>query len=92
MEEHFLLDTINETASLLYQNKEKEGILEVGKLLKKFQNMIQSMTEKQICEVGEIALIMLKELLEAYTSQDMLGMADCLMQKAILFVQFYYQN
>lgn len=92
MEENFLLDTINETASLLYQNKEKEGILEVGRLLKKFQNMIQSMTEKQIGEAGEIALIMLKELLEAYTRQDMLGMADCLMQKAKLFVQFYYQN
>lgn len=83
-----LLEKIEHTVVLLYQNKEKEGMAETEILIRQFQNMIQKMTEVQLVDGGNFALAMLKELLENYQQQDMLGMADCLMEKSVLFVQF----
>lgn len=90
MNENTLLEKINETGYMLYQNREQEGIAAVGELLPLFQNMIKDQTESQMEEGGVFVLMMLRELLEAYQSQDMLGMADCLMEKSVLFVQFYF--
>lgn len=92
MNEKTLLEKINETGYMLYQNREQEGIAAVAELLPVFQNMIKNQTESQMAEGGSFALMMLRELLEAYQSQDILGMADCLMEKAVLFVRFCYQN
>ena len=41
---------------------------------------------------GDFAVLMLRELLENYQNQDMIGIADCLLEKAVLFMQFYFQN
>ncbi len=90
MDENTLLEKINETGYMLYQNREQEGIAAVAELLPVFQNMIKDQIESQMAEGGAFALVMLRELLEAYQSQDILGMADCLMEKAVLFVQFYF--
>lgn len=92
MDENTLLEKINETGYMLYQNREQEGIAAVAELLSVFQSMIKNQTESQTEESGAFALMMLRELLEAYQSQDILGMADCLMEKAVLFVRFCYQN
>lgn len=92
MNESTLLEKINETGYMLYQNREQEGIAAVAELLSLFQNMIKTQTESQMAEGGAFALVMLRELLEAYQSQDMLGMADCLMEKSVLFVQFYFRQ
>jgi replicative DNA helicase len=92
MDEKILLGKINETSYMLYQNREQEGIAAVAELLLQFQNMIKKQSESQMAEGGAFALMMLRELLEAYQSQDILGMADCLMEKSVLFVQFYFQR
>lgn len=92
MDENTLLEKINETGYMLYQNREQEGIAAVAELLSVFQNMIKNQTESQMAEGGAFALVMLRELLEAYQSQDILGMADCLMEKSVLFVQFYFRQ
>ena len=87
-ENNRLLKQIEDTAVLLYQNKEQEGMEQVAQLLQQFQNIVQNLTEKQMQNVGNFALIMLKELMESYNCADMLGMADCLMVKSTLLVQY----
>ena len=52
--------------------------------------MIQTLSQDQLQLVGNFAVVMIQELLKAYEKQDMYGMADCLMEKAVLFVSFYY--
>lgn len=91
MNKEELLNRVNQTACKLYQNQERDGITEVGQLLSVFQSMIQNMSEQQMDECGDFAVVMLRELLESYKCQDVLGMADCLMKKSILFVQYYFQ-
>ncbi len=88
MEQDFLLEKIEKTADLLYQNREQEGLAAVAELLQIFQKMLQNMTVDQKANGGNFAIMMLRELLECYQYQDMLGMADCLMEKSVLFVQF----
>lgn len=88
MEQDFLLEKIEKTADLLYQNREQEGLAAVAELLQIFQKMLQNMTVDQKANGGNFAIMMLRELLERYQYQDMLGMADCLMEKSVLFVQF----
>ena len=44
----------------------------------------------QLLHAHYFAVVMIQELLKAYEKQDMYGMADCLMEKAVLFVLFYY--
>ena len=77
---------------LLYQNKEQEAVQQVKELLGIFQNMLQQQTKEQMELSGKIALIMQQELLENFQNVDMLGMADCLKEKAVLFTEFYFQN
>ncbi len=83
-----LLEMIENTAVLLYQNKEQEGMAETAKLIRLFQNMIQDMTQVQLASGGNFALVMMKELVENFERQDVLGIADCFMEKSVLFVQF----
>ncbi|MBO5522375.1 MAG: hypothetical protein J5986_01670 [Roseburia sp.] len=92
MGEKELLREIEETSHMLYQNKEHEAMKKATGLLGTFQNMIKNQTQEQLALGGNFALVMLRELLEAYQNLDMLGMADCLREKAALFVQFYFQN
>lgn len=92
MNEKELLREIEETSRMLYQNKEHEALKKVAELLGIFQNMVSNQTQEQLAVGGNFALVMLRELLESYQNLDILGMADCLMEKTILFVQFYFQN
>ena len=87
-----LLEQIKYTAVLLYQNKETEGINMVSKLIGQFQSLLQNMTQTQLKTGGNFAVLMMRELIECYERQDMIGMADCLMEKSTLFVQFMNQT
>lgn len=82
------MDEIRDIAIMLYQNREQEGIEKVAELLPVLQAMVQQMSKQQTESCGNFALIMMKELLENYQRQDVIGMADCLMEKVELFVQF----
>lgn len=92
MDENVLQKKISETVIALYQNREQEAMQQVKELLLIFQNMIQNQTSEQVQAAGNFALLMLRELLESYQNQDMIGMADCLLEKAVLFTQFYFQK
>lgn len=92
MDENILQQKIDETVIALYQNREQEAMQQVKELLLIFQNMIQNQTSEQVQAAGSFALLMLRELLESYQNQDMIGMADCLLGKAVLFTQFYFQK
>ena len=92
MDENILQQKIDETVIALYQNREQEAMQQAKELLPIFQNMIQNQTSEQVQAAGNFALLMLRELLENYQSQDMIGMADCLLEKAVLFTQFYFQK
>lgn len=83
-----MMNEIRDIAIMLYQNREQEGIEKVGELLPVLQVMVQQMSKQQIESCGKFALIMIKELLENYQRQNVIGMADCLMEKVELFVQF----
>lgn len=83
-----MMDEIRDIAIMLYQNREQEGIEKVAELLPVLQTMIQQMSKQQTETCGNFALIMMKELLESYQRQDVIGMADCLMEKVELFVRF----
>lgn len=85
MDKKKLIEKANETAVLLYQNREKEGMQGIRELLIVFQNKVQTMAQQQDKEV-EIALSALKELLENYKNQDVMGMADWLMKKIEIFI------
>lgn len=87
-----LLEQIENTAISLYQNKEAEGVAAVSKLIGQFQGILQNMTQTQLENGGNFAVLMMKELIENYENQDMIGMADCLMEKSVLFVQFINQT
>ena len=92
MDENILQQKIDETVIALYQNREQEAMQQAKELLLIFQNMIQNQTSEQVQAAGNFALLMLRELLENYQSQVMIGMADCLLEKAVLFTQFYFQK
>ena len=92
MDENILQQKIDETVIALYQNREQEAMQQAKELLLIFQNMIQNQTSEQVQAAGNFALLMLRELLENDQSQDMIGMADCLLEKAVLFTQFYFQK
>lgn len=83
-----MMDEVRDIAIMLYQNREQEGIEKVAKLLPVLQAMVQQMPKQQTEACGNFALIMMKELLENYQRQNVIGMADCLMEKVELFVQF----
>ena len=92
MDENVLQDKISEAVLLLYQNKEQEAMQQVKELIVMFQNMIQNQTIEHMEEIGNFAILMQRELLENYQSLDMIGIADCLTEKAVLFMKFYFQN
>lgn len=89
MTEQELLQQLDEISQMLYQNKAQKAMEEVRVLLQTLQDMVKSVAHD---EVIEFTMEMLKELVEAYQQQDVLGMADCLQEKATLFVQFYFQQ
>ena len=90
MNKEELLAEIDAVCMMLYQNNEHVAIGRISELLNIFQDMIQTLSQDQLQLVGNFAVVMIQELLKAYEKQDMYGMADCLMEKAVLFVSFYY--
>ena len=90
MNKEELLAEIDAVCMMLYQNNEHAAIGRVSELLNILQDMIQTLSQEQLQLVGNFAVVMIQELLKAYEKQDMYGMADCLMEKAVLFVLFYY--
>lgn len=92
MTEKELLEKIGDTIRTLYQNKEIEGLEKVKELLPVFQNMLQERAAVEVSDEELSCFLMLKELVVNFQEQNMLGMADCLEEKAVSFIQYYYQS
>lgn len=78
MAEQELMMQMETTIRLLYQNKESEALQAVKELLPVLQKELQYFLEVGENERCMQCVTLLKDLLENFQSQDMLGMADCL--------------
>lgn len=92
MTEEELLEKIGDTIQTLYQNKEIEGLEKVKELFPVFQSMLQERAAVGVSDEVLSCFSMLKELVVNFQDQNMLGMADCLEEKAVSFIQYYYQS
>lgn len=92
MTEKELLEKTGDTIRTLYQNKEIEGLEKVKELLPIFQSMLQEKAAAGVSNEVVGFFSMLKELIANFQDQNMLGMADCLEEKAVSFIQYYYQS
>lgn len=89
MTEQELLEKVDRISCLLYQNKAQAALGESKEFLQILQNMIKNVVQS---EVEVFSAQMLRELLETYQNQDVLGMADCLQEKVTIFIQFYFRQ
>lgn len=78
MKEEQLMEKTKEAICCLYQNREHEAIAHVAELLPLYQRQIQDLLTEGENEQAIVLLNAVKELVENYQAQDMLGMADCL--------------
>lgn len=87
MTENGLSKKIDDISVLLYQNQEKEAMEEMPALIREIQEMAQRIRKK--CQDVPEAFVVstIRELVESYKMRDMLAMADCLQQKALLMVE-----
>lgn len=76
----------------LYQNKEHEAVEQVAKLMPIYQEIVQELVVERNDTDAMVFFHMLKELVECFQVQDMLGMADCLEENALRMVQYYEQS
>lgn len=81
MSEKQIEEKTRETVYCLYQNRECEALELVSQLLPMYQQRMQKLLEEGKSEQALRCLNMLKQLIECYHAQDMLGMADCLCGK-----------
>ena len=88
MDINIVSEKIKKAVCLLYQNREQEGISAVAEILNVLQELVNNLSVETMESCGRFAVLMLRELLENYQNQDMIGMADCLMEKTLLFLQF----
>ena len=89
MSEQEMLGRIDKISRLLYQNKTNQIWDEIKGFLQELQLRV-----KGISDADEDALLfsieMMKDLVENYQKQDVIGIADCLQEKVTLFIQFYF--
>jgi len=91
MGEQQLLKRIDEISQFLYQNKTNQIWNEVKKILQELQKMVTEITGISD-EVTAFSIEMLKELVDNYQNQDIIGLADCLQEKVTIFIQFYFEQ
>lgn len=87
-----LQDQIDEVSVMLYQNREKEALKQFMPLfqeLKTVSNALMETEGKADQQIGLYITNMYQNLNASYKYKDMLGMADCLQEYALLIVELY---
>ena len=92
MNEEEMIQKIQDTICLLYQNQAREAIDRMTDWLDVFQSFLENCGEAQNMEIKNFGILMMRELLEAYQSHDVIAMGDCMTEKAMLFVKAYFQE
>ena len=87
-----LMQSVSDTAKMLYQNREHDGLEQAEIIIKVLQQLVEKQSGEQMQAAGAFSVAMMRELMEAYQNSDVMGVADCLMQKAALFIPFYFQE
>lgn len=92
MEIEILQKQIDEVSVLLYQNREQEAFGKIGELLgglKKITDALLYMESGNEQEIGLFISNMYQNMNCAYKYKDMLGIADCLQDYAMLATELY---
>lgn len=92
MNEREIMEQIEDTICLLYQNQAQEAIERMTEWLGVFQGYLENCGETQDVELQNFGILMMRELMEAYQSRDVIAMGDCMAEKALLFVKAYAQK
>lgn len=87
-----LQEEIDQVSIAFYQNREEEGLEQVGLLLPKLKTVTDALSETG--DGGDPQILyyiarMYQNFNEAYKQRDMLGMADCLQEYAASVVELY---
>lgn len=90
MREKEMVAKLENTIYLLYQNRAREAMEQVAEWLTVFQGLLGDGADTKHSELVRFGVVMVRELLEAYQTCDMMAMADCMAEKAVLFVQAYF--
>lgn len=89
-----LQQELDNISIVLYQNKEQEGIELVSRFLGKLQmitdELFQEIMEKDV-HISSCIAELYQEMYNGYQHKDMLGMADCLQEYALLVTEIYRQ-
>ena len=83
---------IDEVSVILYQNREQEALRAAGELFGKLKIITDALISGKAGENQEIVLYvsaMYQTLYAAYERKDMLGIADCLQEYAMLATELY---
>lgn len=83
MNQEKLLEETAQTIKMLYQNREHESIQNIVVLFPIYQEVLQTLLTEADMQRAAIYLQAVKELLECYQTQDMIGMADNLQWKIL---------
>lgn len=87
-----LQEELDEISVVLYQNREQEGIQLVWHLLGEMQTIVDSLLKERIendLQTYNCISGLFRELYQAFQQKDMLGMADCLQEFALLITEIY---
>ena len=87
-----LMQSVSDTAKMLYQNREHDGLEQAENIIQSLQQLVENQSEEQMRTTGAFSVAMMRELMEAYQNSDVMAVADCLMEKAALFIPFYFQE
>lgn len=87
-----LMQSVSDTAKMLYQNREHEGLEQAENIIKVLQQLVKNQSQEQMQAAGTFSVAMMRELMEAYQNSDVMAVADCLMEKVVLFIPFYFQK
>jgi len=86
---------IDDVSIALYQNREKDALEAIPEILQTLNAVIQRLEQTAMGaneQIKSYILLMYKELYEAYTQKDMLGIADCMQEKVLLVLELYKTN
>lgn len=76
-----LMQSVSDTAKMLYQNREHDGLEQAEIIIKVLQQLVEKQSGEQMQAAGAFSVAMMRELMEAYQNSDVMGVADCLMEK-----------
>lgn len=83
-----VLKEIEKTVECLYQNKEREALIKAEKLLHTFECLAKNQAKKKDGSVLHV-ISFIKDFIENYNYTDMIGMADCLLEKGYGLIETY---